>query len=277
VHDMTLDLAPSFVPIVGLHADVGAWVPALDGLTAGMVYRWDSGVPIDVDIDVQINGSLSNVGDFDPMLLALAIPAQFKIFDHYVPARLSLGAAYQYKSWGRIYADIHQNQWSQMRLNVAKLTAAQVNSELLQIGADGVQGGNAYSVRFEDTLSVNLGGEFFVPRIDVGGDAEFLDVVIRGGFGLNPSPLVSQGKSSLFLDSDRMLFAGGLGFTHQDPFELVPGPVSWDAFVSVHTLAQGQLTPVDAGMHRPGSPVNGLPVPIGGHLWSTGAQWSVEF
>jgi long-subunit fatty acid transport protein len=277
VHDMTLDLVPSFVPIIGAYADIGVWAPALQGLTAGAVYRWSSGVPIDVDIDIQINGSLSDVGDFEPMMLALAIPAQFKIFDHYVPARMSLGAAYQYRELGRAYVDLHHTKWSAMQLNVAKLTAAEVNSELLQIGADGVVDGNAYSVVFEDTVSLNLGAEYFLPTIAVDGHAEQLDIVLRGGFGYVPSPLVSQGQGSVFLDSDRMLFAGGLGFTHLDPFQLVPGPVSWDVFFTMHTLASGKIEPVDAGPHRAGSTIDGQPVPIGGHLWSTGAQWSVEF
>jgi hypothetical protein len=92
-----------------------------------------------------------------------------------------------------------------------------------------------------------------------------------------PSPMRNQGKQSAFLDSDRMLFAGGLGFTHRDPFGLVPGPVSWDAFFSYHRLADGFLTPVDAGPHRPGSTIGGRAIPLGGNLWSTGAQWSVEF
>jgi long-subunit fatty acid transport protein len=277
VHDMTLDLVPSFVPIVGLYADVGEWVPALEGLSAGMVYRWPSGVPIEVDLDIQINGSLNDLADFDPMLLTLALPAQFQIFDHYVPGRLSFGAAYQYQDVVRGYVDVHRNQWSGMRLNVAKLTAAEINSELIQIGSDGVVDGNAYKVEFTDTTSVNLGLEAFLPPVQVGGAAKQLEIVIRSGFGYIPSPLVSQGDQSIFLDSDRMLFAGGLGLTHQDPFKLVPGPVSWDVFFTMHTLAKGELRPNGSGESRPGSPVNGQPVPIGGNLWSSGAQWSVEF
>ncbi len=277
VHDMTLDLVPTFVPIVGLYADAGSWAPALEGLTAGVVYRWPSGVPIEVDIDVQINGSLSDVGDFDPMLLTLALPVQFEIFDHYVPGRLSWGLAYQYKRAARAYLDVHHTQWSQMKLNVAKVTAAQVNSELLQIGSDGVVDGNGYDVRFENTTSLNTGIEAFLPPIAVDGEAEELEIVIRGGLGYVPSPLVSQGEDSLFLDSDRVLLAGGLGFTHKDPFGLVSGPVSWDIYYTFHVLAEGRLEPVGAGPDRPGSPIGGAAVPIGGNLWSTGAQWSVEF
>ena len=277
VHDMTLDLVPSFVPIVGLYADAGEWVPSLEGLTAGLVYRWPSGLPIEVDLDIQINGALTGLADFEPMLLTLALPAQLQIFDHYVPGRLSWGLAYGYRDMGRVYMDVHHTQWSAMRLNVAKLTAAEINSELLQIGADSVVDGNAYEVEFSDTTSLHMGAEGFLPAIQVKGPAKELDIVVRGGFGYIPSPLVSQGESSIFLDADRVLFAGGLGFTHQDPLNLVPGPVSWDVFFTLHTLASGELKPVDAGPERPGSPVNGQAVPIGGNLWSTGAQWSVEF
>ena len=109
------------------------------------------------------------------------------------------------------------------------------------------------------------------------GPAQFVHIVLRTGFGYEPSPLVKQGTSSNFLDSDRMLFAGGRGITHMDPFEQVPGPVAWDLFFTHHTLASGSLQPEGEGSVRAGSPIGGRAIPIGGNLWSTGMQWSVEF
>jgi long-subunit fatty acid transport protein len=277
IHDMTLDLVPAFVPVLGIHWDVGKLLPPLEGLAIGAVYRGESGLPIDVDIDIQVDASVSSMGELDPLLLSLALPIEVEIFDHYVPERWSWGLAYKYKDAARAYVDVHHYSWSRMRLNIAKLTSAEVRSEMLQLGDGSVSDGNAYTVRFRNTTEVHTGVEGWIPKIALKGPAEYVQFVARTGFGYAPSPLVTQGAATNFLDADRMLFAGGLGINHMDPFELVPGPVSWDLFITFHRLASGNMKQPGAGPDRPGSPVDGAAIPIGGHLWSTGVQWSVDF
>jgi long-subunit fatty acid transport protein len=277
VHDMTLDLVPAFIPVVGVHWDAGKLFPVLDGLALGAVYRGESGLPIEVDIDIQVDANVSSLGEFDPILLSLALPIQVEIFDHYVPERWSWGLAYQYKDFARAYVDVHHYNWSRMRLNVARLTASELKSQLLQMGEGSISDGNSYAVAFRNTTEVHTGLEGWLPKINTKGPSEFVQFVLRSGVGYAPSPLLRQGVGSNFLDSDRMLFAGGLGVNHMDPFDLVPGLVAWDLFFTYHQLAQGRLAQSDAGPHRPGSPVGGRAIPIGGHLWSAGVQWSVDF
>ena len=99
--------------------------------------------------------------------------------------------------------------------------------------------------------------------------------VARTGVAYIPSPLAAQGSQTSFLDADRIVVSGGLGIVHRDAFELVPGPVGWEAFFSTQWLAEGSLI-LDAET-RPGAPIDGQAIPVGGQLRSAGVQCSVSF
>ena len=116
-----------------------------------------------------------------------------------------------------------------------------------------------------------------LPEISVSSKAETLRIRLRGGGGLEPSPLVSQGGRTALIDSDRLVFACGLGLEHGDPFDLVAGPVRWDLHLGVQPLASGTLDVGDQTPYRPGAPVDGAAIAVGGRLLSAGAQWSVDF
>ena len=277
VHEMTLNLVPRFVPIVGAHWDAGVLVPALEGLSAGVVWRGSSGFPITADIDLQLNGEVSGLGDLESMGVALVMPVELSIYDHYVPERWSFGAAYEFKSTSRVYVDVHHTRWSGMRVNVAHVTESAVRSQLFQVEGDLVEDGNVYKAQFEDTLSVHTGTEVSLPGIETKGQAGTIRPVARAGFAYIPSPLINQGGGTAFLDADRMLFTAGFGVIHGDPFGLVPGDVAWDVFYTRHHLASGELMPVAAEDSIAGMPVDGAPIPVGGALWSFGLQFSVNF
>jgi hypothetical protein len=211
------------------------------------------------------------------MYVTLLMPVELSIFDHYVPQRLSLGASYEYKQLAMAYVDLHHSRWSGMQVNVAHVTKSEIRSQLIGVDENLVDDANDYDAVFVDTWSVHGGFEVFLPSIDVEGDAGSIEPVIRAGMGLIPSPLQSQGSGTAFLDADRMLFSGGLGVSHNDPFGLVPGPVSWDMFFTAHRLASGELKPGGTANIRPGAPVDGAAFPIGGKLWSSGVQLAVSF
>lgn len=275
VHEMTLDLIPRFVPIAGVHWDLGELSDALKGAHVGASWRASSGVPVVADIDLQINGSLTGVGDFEPISATLVMPVELSIFDHFVPERLSMGVAHQYQSWPLVYVDVHHTQWSGMQVNVAHVTESAIRSQIFQVEEDLVDDANDYSVAFKNTWSVHGGAEVPLPVWSTDGGWGAIAVVLRGGAALIPSPLVSQDDRTAFLDADRVLLAGGFGVTHSDPFHFVPGPVTWDAFYTRQKLAEGEL--VSASGVRAGAPVGGQAIPVGGQLWSTGVQFSVSF
>ena len=277
VHEMTLDLVPRFIPLAGFHWDVGDLFPVLDGLDVGVAWRGSSGIPVDADIDLQLNGTLQDMGELEPMNLALVMPVELSIYDHYVPQRWSFGLAYQREDWPLVYVDVHRTYWSKMRVNVAHVTESAIRSQLFQVEEDLIDDANEYSATFEDTTSVHTGTEITLPSIDTRGKAGRIKPVLRLGFAHIPSPLSSQSEGTTFLDADRILFAGGFGITHRDPWDLVPGPVAWDFFYTRHQLASGELRPESQPVLTAGAPVNGKAIPIGGHLWSAGMQFSVSF
>jgi len=277
VHEMTLDLIPRFVPSVGFVWDAGVMVPALDGLSIGLVWRGSSGFPVTADIDLQVNGELGEMGSLEPMGVALVMPIELSIYDHYVPERYTVGLAYQHDNTPRVYVDLHHTRWSEMRVNVAHLVSSDVRTQLVQLDPGLIQDGNSYNAKFVDTVSLNTGVELFLPGIDTRSEAGTIHPVIRAGFGYIPSPLSAQGIGTSFLDSDRMLFTAGVGVVHQDPFKLVPGPVGLDVFYSRHQLAKGELKPRAGEGTIAGTPLGGKAIPIGGSLSSLGLQFSVSF
>ncbi len=277
VHEMTLDLVPRFVPVAGIHWQAGAMLPPLDGLELGLTWRASSGIPVNADIDLQLNGGLTGVGDLDDAKLALVMPVELSIFDHYVPERWSLGVAYRRKSGPLFYVDVHHTRWEAMQVNVAQVSDSAIRSQVFQVDEDLIQDANQFSATFQNTMSVHTGADVPLPSFDAGGRAGTIEPVVRLGFAHIPSPLVSQSSGTKFLDADRLLFSGGFGLTHSDPLGLVPGPVAWDFFVSRQQLAEGSLTAEADQVVQAGAPVNGESVPIGGYLWSMGAQFSVSF
>ncbi len=277
IHEMSLDIVPRAIPIFGFHWDVGRLIEALDGAHLGVSWRAASGIPIDAKLDLQVNGTLADLGELEEMSLTIVMPVELGIFDHYVPARWSFGAAYRYKEWPLVYVDLHRTRWSGMRVNVAHVTESAIRSQIFKVDEDLVDDANQYTALFADTTDVHAGTEIDLPTIDTQGKANSLKPVLRFGFALIPSPLVSQEVGTAFLDSDRFLLTTGLGVQHDDPLALVPGPVRWDLFYSRAKLAEGQLKVADSQSRRSGVPVNGQAIPIGGSLWSSGAQMTVSF
>jgi len=277
VHEMTLDLVPQYVPVAGLHWDLGEMSSTLDGLQMGLAWRSTGGIPTIADIDLQVNGRLNDLGELDPIGIALVIPLEFSVYDHFVPERWSFGAAYQYQKMPRVYVDVHHTRWSEMEISVAHVTESAIRSQIFQVEKGLLVDANQHDAVFKDTLSLNTGAEVFLPDIATSSRMGVVSPVLRCGFGYIPSPLVSQDARTTFLDADRLLFSGGLGVTHADPLNLVPGPISWDAYYSRQHLAKGELKITESDEPRAGAPIDGAAIPISGQLWSAGLQLSVSF
>ena len=275
-HTMTLDIVPGLAPVAGLHWDVGELIPALDGLALAGNYRGSTGLPIDVDVDLQANLDLRDVGDLEPLGTTVLVPIHLAVFDHYLPARWTMGAGWTSPDRFRAFVDLFHTRYAPMQISVAHVVDTEVQSQLLQLPDPSVADGNPVTATLRNTWSTKAGGEVYLPRWEPGRGIGWLQGVVRGGFGYEPSPLVAQGSTSALLDADRLILAGGLGVAHGAPFGLIEGPVSWDAHVQVHMLGEGSL-PVDTTTYRPGAPVDGGGVPIGGTLWSAGAQWSIDY
>lgn len=277
VHSMQLDLVPGFAPNLALHWDVGEAVPALDGLQLGGAWRGEAGLPVDVAIDLQVNAGTADVEDLEGMVLPLQFAVQLGVFDHYVPSQWTVGAAYTIEDTLTISADLRRTAWDQMQVSVAQVTDGTVRGGAIDFGEDPVADGNPYTVTLVPTWAPRLGLDLRLPSID-GKRLGEVRVVTRGGFGREPTPLESQGKESALLDAGRTIFAVGVGVEHDDPFRRdARRRVRFDGFFQYHLLDQGELDRPDPGAPAAGYPVDGSPIPIGGHLLAAGLQWSFEY
>ena len=276
VHEMVLDLAPSFAPIAAIHWDVGEIAPRVDGLHLAAVYRGSSGLPVDITVDLQANVRVEDVGELEPVVVTLLAPISIDMFDHYVPERLTLGAGWEAERW-EVYAETRRTSWDKMKVNVSQVRDGEITTQVLRLSDPTIHDRNGHAVSLRPTWALSTGAGLALPPVPLDNDWGQLAIELRGGFLYEPSPLVSQAASSTFLDADRIGFTGGLGLEHGEPFGLVGGPIAWDLFFQYHLLASGTLQLDGGSPPRAGSPIDGAPVPIGGHLLAAGAQWSVDF
>lgn len=281
VHEMTFDLVPSLAPVAGVLWDAGELVPALDGWSLGATWRGAAGLPISVDIDLQAELTAQDVGTFQPTAFSLVAPIELAVFDHYLPEQYTGGIAWRAGRTFRAYADLRHTRWDRFQANVAQVVGGEVESQLIQLSDPAIHDGNPYTLNMRATTGFRTGLELTLPRVEPtkeidGQHLGSFQGTVRGGWGMEPSPLGSQGADSAFLDAGRMWFAVGAGVAHGAPFDLFGGPVRWDLYAQYHLLAKGALDRSGAGTHAAGVPVDGSAIPIGGHLWAVGLQCSID-
>jgi hypothetical protein len=270
-HRMSLDLVPSLAPIVGIMWDAGELVEPLDGLVLAGSWRGTSGLPVDVDVDLQANVRVTQAGTLDdPVVLPVLAPIRLDFFDHYVPSRLTFAAAWEAERWA-VNTDIYRYGWSKMQVSIAEVVGGGLDTPLVSITDGELNDGNPYDVRLEDTWNLRVGAEGRVVDTPLPKDWGDLELDLRGGFVYEPTPLVGQGTDSALLDSDRMMFATGLSVQHGEPFGVMGGPISWDLYGQLHVLASGKL-PMPSNPEQAGTPVSASGFDIGGRIWAFGLQ-----
>jgi long-subunit fatty acid transport protein len=267
---------PAVAPIAGIQLDVGKLVTALEGLRLGTVYQGRVGLPLDVEVDLQANAEISGFGDLEPFVAAAVARGSLSLFDHYVPQRVNTGIAYGREGLFVAYVDLRWTDWRGLVLNVARLESAELTSPFVSIDEGAIRDGNDYTVTVRSTWGLRGGLEASLPQIPIDGRIRYVQLRLRGGGGTDPTPLVSQGPTSAFLDSDRQWVTAGLGVEHWDPFALTDGAVRFDLVFQWHWLARAQL-PRGAEVPTAGSVVGGGAIPVGGTLPMFAAQWSFEY
>ncbi|MEQ1502494.1 MAG: hypothetical protein ABMB14_09690, partial [Myxococcota bacterium] len=277
VHTIDFQVVPAVAPLAGIQLDLGRWWAPLDGLVLGGAYQGRVGLPLDVDLDLQANAEVTGFGDLEPFVAAAVAEATLTLFDHYVPQRISLGMAYRRSDVLTVYLDGRWTDWRGLVLNVARLDEASLTSPFVSIDDAAIHDGNPYTIVVKSTWSLRMGADLELPKIAIAGRIRYVQWSVRGGFGFEPTPLVSQGSSSAFLDTDRTMFTFGVGEESWDPFGLVDGAVRFDLFFQWHVLARATLPRTSAG------PVAGYPadsasgIPVGGTMPVIGGQWSFEY
>ena len=277
IHEMQLDVIPSFAPILGVQLEVGRWFEPLDGLVIGATYRGSVGLPIDIDLDVQANIALEDIGDLDPYVLAAIVDAGASIYDHYVPATAAVGLAWRTEETFTAYVDLRWTAWAPMsdNLNIMRVTRADITSPLVNID-DAIVDGNTHDVLFKNTISAAGGTELKLPRWDFATRWKYARVAVRGGFAWVPTPLVAQDERSALLDTNRVAFSLGAGLEFWDPLALVDAPVRIDLFGQYHVLAQGFINR-SADTPTAGYPIDADTLPFGGSIFVIGGQVGFDY
>ena len=277
MHTLDLDVRPQLIPVAAVQWDLGRLSPALKGLSLGGTWRGAGGLPVKITVDLQVDATLTDMGDSDPLTFALVTPIALSFMDHYLPQKWTAGASYSYKKRILFSADVERTDWQDMIPAIVQVVSGTVESPLFQSDDPSVTDGNPYTLTLKATTGVRVGLEGVPIDQDINGKFQFVRLALRGGFGYSPSPLQSQGHGTAFLDADRIFFTGGVGLSHADPFGLVKGPISWELFFQDHILASGSLDLPAEAPYRAGGPVDGASIPIGGRLWTAGLQWSMEY
>lgn len=275
VHELELDLGYSALPVVGLQLELGRWSDKLDGLVVGASYRPGQAVIVDADLDIQANVSVTDIGDLEPFIVGSIAQAEATLYDHYIPPRLSLGAAWRSEDVFSAYVDATFQDWSRARFHVTELKRADITAPLVEID-DAIVDGNTYEASLSPTWSVRTGVDLKLPEVPLDNKFEYVRVSVRGGFGWVPSPLRAQSANSAFLDSDRIQATVGAGVEFHDPLELVDAPVWFDLYAQYHSLRSATL-PRSTDVPRAGFPVDGSGIPMGGQMVVIGGEWGFEY
>lgn len=275
IHEIKLDIIPAVAPIVGVQLDFGRWWDPLDGLMLGASWRGRTGVPIDAELDVQANLRATDIGDLEPFIMAAVIDARLFLFDHFVPMRVDVGASYHYQPWVRVHADMRWTQWSAMLQPVARIRDATLQTPLFDLG-DTIRDGNRHWVDVRDTVSVRSGVELVPLDKELANRFRYVRLHTALGGGYEPTPLVSQGRNSAFLDADRWWLSAGLGVETWDPLKLVDGALRFDLGVQLHRFVAAVL-PRNSVEPRAGFTRDGSPLAIEGGVIVFGAGFGFEY
>ncbi len=275
LHEIDFKIVPAFAPVFGIQWDIGKSVPPLDGLIFGAAYHGEVGLPIDLELDLQANVDIRDLGSLEPFKTALVADANMLLFDHYVPRRVSLGLAWSRSDTFTLYTDFRWTDWSRMQLNVAQLIDANLTSPLIDLD-DAIVDGNPYEVLLSSTWGFRMGTDLQLPEWTLDSDFRYVRLRARGGFGLEPSPLKGQGLDSIMLDSGRTYFTLGTGVETWDPLGLVDGAVWLDAFFQYHVLNAGNLDR-RTDVPKAGYPIGQTGVPFGGTILVVGGEFGFEY
>lgn len=281
VHDMSLDLITDFAPMLSFHWQPGELIPFLSWLQLGGAWRGTTGLPVEVTGDVQANISMEDIGNLDNIVLPVLLLVELGVYDHYVPEQFSLGGAVTPFPWASLYGELYYTRWSAMQINVTEVVDASIDSPLFDIDESAIHEGNVTHFVWRDTIAPRFGGVIELPRIEIDNAARYLQIRLRGGGGIEPTPLVSQSEYTAILDASRLVIGGGFQLEHRDPFQLAD-IARWSGWFQVQRLGSGSFERQWLGVPTAGYPVEvddrGMTsLPVGGHLWTTGLQLELDY
>ena len=269
LHQTGLDVKIQYSPLVGVYWDVGAVVSPLQGLTLGAVYQHGNYNPITVDVDLQINAQIENIGDLNPMGIVIYAPFDISIIDYFLPSHFGFGLHYSRWERAQFYLDFNRIFWAQLPLSVAVVGDNEVEIPVLFADSFSLENGNAYSIGLRDIWEVKMGFE------SQWSTSTGLDIIPRFGWGMTPSVLEEVGRNISPLDAPKMAFSTGLGVVHSLPN--TSKSIRWDIFGQYHHFLSRKLTVNYDTPTTQGAPLNGDTLQMKGNLICGGIQIALEY
>lgn len=263
LHETSLEASPAGAFLLGVQWDV----PFVDALRVGLAYRTAHQNSMAVELDLQVDGSLSGIENFNDQNLSIVAPVSLSFLDFYKPAELRMGVL-----WGgiedlKLVGDVVWTQWSSAFLNTIQVTQGELSIPMLYDDPIVVKDGNPYDLILRDVWSFRLGASYRWSMLQK-------NWTFRGGLAHTTSALERYGTNMTPLEAPRYTFSSGLTMSTTSPF--IQKPMSVSIFGQWQRLMSGY---VDVAYDTPqtlGSPEEAQ-VPFGGALVGMGLQTHVQY
>jgi long-chain fatty acid transport protein len=249
--------------VSGLFSPVaGIWSRPMDWLRIGFSYREKLLCKLVLPANIHVpalkvfpGSDLSILRPSDLLLLADA-------WSHFSPRQFELGLAFEPHSRITVSADLTYMQWSEMKSD-APSSAVYLTGGLADLFPS-FNGPSPPPPHFHDTYNPAIGFEGR-PIVD-----PRATLALRAGYRYRPTPVPDQTGFSNYVDSDTHIFSSGFGVTLGRFWDVLPRPVSLDAF------AQYQwLTPRTMNKSSAADEVGDLH--FSGNWWNFGGSVTLRF
>ena len=263
LHETSLEASPAGAYTLGVQWDV----PFLEQVRIGGAYRTAHANPMEVKLDLQIDGTLEDLGSLNDQNLSAVAPVSLSLLDFYKPAEFRLGLAWEQFQRAQIYSDVVWTGWSQAFLNTIQVEQGALYIPMLYEDPLVVQDGNPYELRLRDTWSYRLGVSSSWKIME-------REVQFRFGSSYTSSALLQYGKNITPLDAPR--FTVSTGSTVHMISPIVNKPFSVSVFAQLQQFLDGM---VDVAYDTPqtlGNP-GVSQVPVGGRFVGFGVQTDVFY
>lgn len=263
LHETSLEASPAGAYIFGVQWDV----PYVKDFRLGLAYRTAHANPMQVDLDLQVDGSLTGVEGFNEQNLSIVAPLSLSLLDFYKPAELRLGFSWHGFARLGLVGDVLWTQWSNAFLNTIQVVQGELSIPMLYEEPIVVEDGNPYELVLRDVWSFRLGTSWSWRMLDA-------DWEIHGGMAYTTSALERYGRNMTPLEAPRFLISSGLTVGTTSP--ILQKPMFISMFGQWQRLMSGYLDVAYDSPQTLGSP-EGTQVPFGGALVGLGVQTNVQY
>lgn len=262
-HEVDADLTAVRYPQAGARVRLEDW-----GALA-VTYRGKS------DLDLNLDARLEGIVDFAGIEVPLLYELEAATIAAFTPQQVVLGISFQRIQGLRANFDVTWVNWSQYESPTAKITA--------KLAADPPPGtpvdlpGSPAPTQvvppdFRDRLVPRVGVEGLALALGAerqihGARRHLFELLVRGGYAYEASPVPDQTGLTNLIDADRHTVTAGFGLSLNAPGEVLPGSLVLDLHGLLSLLPEREVrkdSPADfVGDYRAGGNIIGLGATMG--------------